>query len=85
MINNDLNKIDDKDDEGEEFLKQINTININGIQYKKNDLPNISKVILKECNYIKNFYDNENAGEGKTMITRGLSVNEFTKKYGLPK
>jgi hypothetical protein len=85
-INTDIIKIDDdKDNEQDEIYKSLNTIIINGIKYKKNDLPNISKVILKECNYIKKYYDNENAGEGKTMITRGLSVNQFTKKYGLPK
>ena len=76
-------------DEGEEeqnkFLKHENIILINGVAYNKKDLPKISKVILKECNYIKNSFNNEKAGTGKTMITRGLSVNEFTKKYGLPK
>ena len=76
-------------DEGEEeqnkFLKHENIILINGVAYNKKDLPKISKVILKECNYIKNSFNNEKAGAGKTMITRGLSVNEFTQKYGLPK
>ena len=76
---------DDGEEEQNKFLKHENTIFINGIAYNKKDLPKISKVILKECNYIKNSFDNEKAGAGKTMITRGLSVNEFTQKYGLPK
>ena len=79
------NKMDETDDEHIKFLKPTSTILINGIRYNKNDLPKISKVILKECNYIKNYYDTEGSGTGKTMITRGLSVNEFSKKYGLPK
>ena len=83
---NDANK--NQFDDGEEenkYLKHTNTVLINGVSYNKKDLPAISKVVLKECNYIKHYFDREKSGAGKTMITRGLSVNEFTKKYGLPK
>ena len=73
------------DEEPNKYLKHANTVLINGKPYNKKDLPTLTKVILKECNYIKNYYDKESAGDGKTMITRGLSVNEFTKKYRLPK
>ena len=67
------------------YIKHANTVLINGKPYNKKDIPTITKVILKECNYIKNYFNKENAGDGKTMITRGMSVNEFTKKYRLPK
>ena len=82
-----VHKVQNEDiDEDKSLLKPSNTIIINGVTYNKNkDLHKISKIILKECNYIKNYYNTEYAGEGKTMITRGLSVDEFTKKYGLPK
>jgi hypothetical protein len=77
---------DDEDEQAKNLLKPSNTVIINGVIFNKNrDLDKISKAILKECNYIKNYYDKENAGDGKTMITRGLSVNEFAKKYRLPK
>ena len=79
------NSNDDGEEEQNKFLKHENIILINGVAYNKKDLPKISKVILKECNYIKNFFNKEKIGAGKTMITRGLSVNEFTQKYGLPK
>ncbi len=77
-------------DDGEEelnnkYLKQHNTVMIKGKAYNKKDIPKISRVILKECNYIKKYFDNEKSGTGKTMITRGLSVEEFTKKFRLPK
>lgn len=84
---NNLHKqMNDDEDEAKNLLKPSNTVVINGVIFNKNrDLDKISKAILKECNYIKNYYDKESAGDGKTMITRGLSVNEFTKKYRLPK
>ena len=66
-------------------IRQANNVLINGKYYNKNDLKGISNAVLKECNYVKNYFESENAGEGKTMITRGMTVNEFTKKYGLPK
>ena len=67
------------------IFKQTNKIVINGQSFNNNDLKGISNAVLKECNYIRNYFDAENAGEGKTMITRGMTVNEFTKKYKLPK
>ena len=83
--NNDIKNQNDEVEEDNKYLKHANTVLIKGVPYNKKDLPKISKVILKECNYIKNYFGKEQSGEGKTMITRGLSVNEFTKKYGLPK
>ena len=82
----DINKANDEgEEEPNKYVKHANTVLINGVAYNKKDLAKISKVILKECNYIKHYFDKEKAGAGKTMITRGLSVEEFTKKYGLPK
>ena len=86
--NNDANKITSEDVEEEitnKYLKHENTVIINGVPYNKKDISKISKVILKECNYVKNYFDKEKSGAGKTMITRGLSVDEFTKKFRLPK
>ena len=79
-------KIYDEDNEGyNKILRQANLVLINGKFYNKNDMKGISNAVLKECNYIRKHFSSENAGEGKTMITRGMTVNEFTKKYGLPK
>ena len=82
-----MNKVLNEDTvDDKHLLKASNTVIINGVTYNKNkDLDKISKIILNKCNYIKNYFDTEFAGEGKTMITRGLTVDEFTKKYGLPK
>jgi hypothetical protein len=79
------NKLLEDEIETKKLIKQANTIVIHGKAFNRNDLKGISNAVLKECNYIRNYFDSENAGEGKTMITRGMTVNEFTKKSGLPK
>jgi hypothetical protein len=78
-------KKNNEDDELNKYLRHANIILVNGKYYNKNDLKGISNAVLKECNFIRKCFEAENAGEGKTMITRGMTVNEFTKKYGLPK
>ena len=79
-------KLYDEENEGyNKILRQANLVLINGKFYNKNDLKGISNAVLKECKYIKKYFSSENAGEGKTMIIRGMTVNEFTKKYGLQK
>ena len=80
-----LNVDDENDEQAKKILEKLNTIQINGISYKKSDLPKLSGVVLHECNYFKKSCGKENAGEGKTMITDGLTVNEFARKYKLPK
>ena len=84
-IHNNHHKLLEDEIETKGILRQSDKIVINGKYFNRNDLKGISNAVLKECNYIRNYFDSENAGEGKTMITRGMTVNEFTKKYGLPK
>lgn len=57
--------------------------------FDKNQLDLISKQILTKCNFYKTksafnktFLRN---GEGKSAITSGLTLNEFAKKFKLPK
>ena len=55
----------------------------------KNDIKNLGNIALKKCHIINSKYDdNENnnlkKGEGKLMITNGLSLNDFLDKYSLP-
>ena len=76
---------DEENESNNRILRQANLVLINGKFFNKNDIKGISNAVLKECNYIKKYFESENAGEGKTMITRGMTVNEFTRKYGLPK
>ena len=78
-------KISEDESDSNKMIRQQNNIVINGKYYNKNDLKGISNAILKKCNYINKHFDVENAGSGKLMFTRGMTVNEFSKKYGLPK
>ena len=71
-------------------LKEDNEIEIDGKTFSKaNQFDLIANKILKLCNVYKNksLYNNNNlkAGSGKTMITQGMSINKFEKKYGLNK
>ena len=66
--------------------KQEEKIKVNGIEYRKNDLENLSKAIMESCNYTKKKYiesDNKytHLGNGKLMFTNGLTVKEFEEKY----
>ena len=73
------------EEETRKKIERLNNVVINGKNYNKFDIAKISNAVLQQCNYIKKYHDKEIAGDGKTMITRGMSVNEFTKKYNLPK
>ena len=88
--------IDDKENysssnEGYEdyaMRKQEEKIKVNGIEYKKNDLENLSKAIMESCNYSKKKYRKSDSvyshsGNGKLMFTNGLTLKEFEKKYHL--
>ena len=55
----------------------------------KNDMKNLGNMALKKCHFINTKYDdnknnNLKRGEGKLMITNGLSLNVFLDKYSLP-
>ena len=71
--------------EQNEIIKRQNNVLINGKYFNKKDLKGISDAILKKCNYVSKHFEPNNTGNGKLMFTRGMSVNEFAKKYGLPK
>ena len=57
--------------------------------FNRNEVDKITKHVLKNCNYFKNksIYNNNNLknGNGKLMFTNGMTLNEFSTKYSLPK
>ena len=71
--------------EQNKLLRRQNNVLINGKYYNKKDLKGISEALLKKCNYVSKHFEPKNSGNGKLMFTRGMTVNEFAKKYGLPK
>ena len=87
-----FSKIKDEIDE-EEILEDKNIILYNNhIYYKddQNDINKLGKIILKKCHFVNNkFFNNKEnklqKGNGKLMITNGLSINEFTDRFSLPK
>lgn len=78
-------KIFEEQNDTNKIIREQNNIFINGVYYNKNDIKGISDALLKKCNYIPKHFEPENTGEGKLMFTRGMTVNEFTQKYKLPK
>ena len=74
------------------IIEDENLILYNNCVYYKNDqddMNKLGKIILQKCHFVNNkFYKNENnklqKGQGKLMITNGLSINEFIDKYSLP-
>jgi len=52
-----------------------------------NQINNVSFRVLHSCNIWKNKNKNNNtvlkSGEGKLMMTNGISISEFVKKYNL--
>ena len=67
-------------------IKDENEIEIDGEIFQKTSQFNlITKKILKKCNvYVNKSIKNKNrlkAGDGKNMMTKGLSINNFLKKY----
>lgn len=71
------------------FLDDEERITIDNETYLKSQVDLISKKILKKCNFTntKSDFNNKSlkAGTGKLMITSGLTVNDFTKKFNIPK
>jgi len=74
---------------GEEPFKKINDekIQIDNEIFFKNDIDLISKKVLIRCNFIHPKSKNNNKelriGDGKLMMTNGLSVSEFVQRYHL--
>ena len=66
---------EDSEEKNKRLLARMNIITINGVNYNKNDLPKLSKIVLRKCNLVKKHFKVPKAGNGKTMITRGLTVN----------
>ena len=83
-LEKDKKQLEEESDSNKMKRRQNNVI-INGKYYNKKDIKGISNAILKKCNYISKHFEVENAGNGKMMCTRGMTVNEFTKKFRLPK
>jgi hypothetical protein len=76
--------------EREELVKKDDDkIKIGKETYFRSQVDVISKNVLKRCNYLKEKNPNSRgvlkAGTGKLMITNGMSLNDFTKKFGVPK
>ena len=75
-----------------EIIEDENLILYNNCVYYKNDqddMNKLGKIILQKCHFVNNkFYNNDNnklqKGNGKLMITNGLSINEFIDKFSLP-
>ena len=57
--------------------------------YLKSQFDLISKKVLKNCNYLHSKSDFNNkalkSGQGKLMMTSGLTINDFAKKFNVPK
>jgi len=55
----------------------------------KSQVDLISKKVLRKCNFTNSKSDFNNktlkAGNGKLMITSGLTINDFSKKFNVPK
>jgi len=89
--NNDHNSnIIDEDDEdvNEDYYAKKNEekIKVDGVEYRKSDLENLSKAIMNKCKYTRQKFrssdsDYSKSGHGKLMFTNGLTVEEFEKKY----
>jgi len=62
-------------------------IYIDDVEYPRTHLHDISKKVLEKCNYNqmknKNSKNNLKIGQGKLMMTSGLSIVDFTKRYNL--
>lgn len=78
--------VNDRDDP---LKKDDDRIKIGNETYLRSQVDLISKNVLKKCNYLKDKNPNSNgklkAGSGKLMITNGMSINDFTQKFHVPK
>ena len=85
-----INELNEKSKK--EILDDDKYVIFNNIIYNKNDkedMRNIRKAVLQHCHFINIKYDNDEKnqlkkGNGKLMITNGLSIKEFSHKHALP-
>ena len=86
-VNKENKKIFKRNNNGNYLLDENNLFFDNKIYNKKNQFDLIAKKVLKLCNIHseKSKFNNSSLKEksGKTMITQGLSIEQFEKKYGL--
>ena len=88
--NIDLSNNSHSNEEYEDYnmKKQVERIKVNGIDYNKNDLENLSKAIMESCKVTKKKFRKDDSkyshsGNGKLMFTNGLTLKEFEMKYHL--
>jgi hypothetical protein len=71
----------------EYFLIILEKLKIDGEDIPISEMGKIAKKVLLECNYVhpknKNNQTVHKSGEGKLMITSGMTVNEFKNKFNL--
>lgn len=58
-----------------------------GEEFYKSEIDKISKKVLMSCNYLhsknKNNSNAHKVGGGKLMMTSGMTINDFIKKFNL--
>ncbi len=81
---------EDDEDINEDYYAKKNEekIKVDGVEYRKNDLENLSKAIMNKCKYTRLKYRSSDSeyskrGHGKLMFTNGLTIEEFEKKYNI--
>jgi hypothetical protein len=64
-------------------------IYVDGEVFYKSQVDKISKKVLEKCNFFSKKSNNNNgklkSGSGKLMFTNGMSLDDFSAKYKLPK
>ena len=82
-----LNKIQGESNKFDDRRKEEEIVIIDNQPYKKNQYDVLSKVVLKKCNFTHEKNKNNNVihktGDGKLMITSGLTIKDFIEKYHL--
>jgi hypothetical protein len=82
-----LSILDDNYANPEKKTDDRDKIKIGEEKYDRNDLENIAKKVLTNCNFFHSKSQNNNhslkSREGKLMQTNGMSISEFSKKFKL--
>ena len=82
----DLKENEEEDEEDILIKKTEEKYKIDGIEYRKSDLENLSKAIMNKCKFTRKKYrmsdsDFSKSGNGKLMFTNGLTLSQFKKKF----